>query len=428
MANGSLAYSQQRLRCEIKRKQLDTLVAKVEASDRDIKTNAHITYSFSRISERVLRSFQLHRNGELILAGRIDMKKYSNDKLNLKAIDGGGSPYYKFLVNIEDENDNSPQVIVSSLTNLLPEDSRMVTIFSITDGDTGDNGLTSCNIDANLLFQLKPTKNKYYHLVTQQLLDREQMLKYNIAATDEAKTTFQACSLDQSKLTYWLLPGKMRDVPVSSYISINSETGNLYAIRSVDYEDIKDFQVMVRAVDKGLPPLSSETTVRVLIRDENDNAPFVLCPLQNSTSPSKELVPRGAETGYLVTKVVAADRDSGQNSWLSYQLLKATDPSLFAIGTQNGEVKTTRPVNIRDSFKHTLIVAVRDNGHPPQSASATLRILLVDGFSDLYMKIMENPKGEVPQEGDHTLTMYLIICLVAISSIFLLSVMVFIAI
>ncbi|KAK9403741.1 protocadherin beta-16-like [Crotalus adamanteus] len=200
-----------------------------------------------------------------------------------------------------------------------------------------------------------------------------------------------------AKLTYWLLP-------VSSYISINSETGNLYAIRSVDYEDIKDFQVMVRGVDKGSPPLSSETMVRVLIRDENDNAPFVLCPLQNSTSPSKELVPRGAETGYLVTKVVATDSDSGQNSWLSYQLLKATDPSLFAVGTQNGEVKTMRPVNIRDSFKHTLIVAVRDNGHPPQSASVTLRILLVGGFPVPYMKIMDNPKSEVPQDGHHAVT------------------------
>ncbi|KAG8133043.1 hypothetical protein E2320_010884 [Naja naja] len=161
--------------------------------------------------------------------------------------------------------------------------------------------------------------------------------------------------------------------------------------------------------------------VRVLITDENDNVPFILCPLQNSSSPSNDL------TGYLVTKVVAVDRDSGQNSWLSYQLLKATDPSLFAVGTQNGEVKTMRPVNIRDSFKHTLIVEVRDNGHPPQSASVTLRILLVDGFSDPYMKMMDNPKGEMMQEGDHTLTLYLIICLVAISSIFLLSVMVFIA-
>ncbi|XP_029142606.1 protocadherin beta-16-like [Protobothrops mucrosquamatus] len=391
-------------------------------------------------------------------------------ELNIKATDGGGlSAYCKVQVDIEDENDNVPEITLSSVTNPIPEDSPpgiVVALFGVRDQDSGDNGRTTCNTDKNLPFILKLIENNYYQLMTQQPLDREQMSQYNITitATDQGSprlTSMTVISIQLSdvndnppmfersfydlhlrennipglligsvhavdvdteqnaKLTYWLLPGKIRDVPASSYISINSETGNLYAIRSVDYEDIQDFQ--------GSPPLSSETMVRVLIRDENDNAPFVLCPLQNSTSPSKELVPRGAETGYLVTKVVATDRDSGQNSWLSYQLLKATDPSLFAVGTQNGEVKTTRPVNIRDSFKHTLIVAVRDNGHPPQSVSATLRILLVDGFSDPYMKIMDNPKGEVPQEEDHTLTMYLIICLVAISSIFLLSVMVFIA-
>ncbi|KAM3840730.1 uncharacterized protein M6D78_007026 [Vipera latastei] len=456
-----------------------SLVAKVEATDKDIGSNARIIYTFSQAPADVIQSFSLNNHsGEITLVAKIDYEENHNYELNIKATDGGGlSTYCKVLVDIEDENDNAPEIVVSSITNPLPENSppeTLVVLFGIRDQDSGDNGRTSCNTDKNLPFILKLTENNYYQLVTQQPLDREQMSQYNITitATDQgsprltSKTVIsiqlsdvndnppmfersfydlhlrennipglligsvRAVDVDteqNAKLTYWLLPGKIRDIPVSSYISINSETGNMYAIRSVDYEDIQDFQVMVRAVDKGSPPLSSETTVRVLIRDENDNAPFVLCPLQNSTAPSKELVPRGAETGYLVTKVVAADRDSGQNSWLSYQLLKATDPSLFAVGTQNGEVKTTRPVNIRDSFKHTLIVAVRDNGHPPQSASATLRILLVDGFSDLYMKSMDNPKGEVPQEGDHTLTMYLIICLVAISSIFLLSVMVFIA-
>ncbi|KAK9403747.1 protocadherin beta-16-like [Crotalus adamanteus] len=456
-----------------------SLVAKVEATDKDIGSNARIIYTFSQAPADVLQSFSLNNHtGEITLVGKIDYEINSKYQLSIKATDGGGlSTYCKVLVDIEDENDNAPEIVVSSITNPLPENSppeTVVVLFGIRDQDSGDNGRTTCNTDKNLPFTLKLTENNYYQLVTQQPLDREQMSQYNITitATDQGSprlTSMTVISIQLSdvndnppmfersfydlhlrennipglligsvhavdvdteqnaKLTYWLLPGKIRDVPASSYISINSETGNLYAIRSVDYEDIQDFQVMVRAVDKGSPPLSSETMVRVLIRDENDNAPFVLCPLQNSTSPSKELVPRGAETGYLVTKVVATDRDSGQNSWLSYQLLKATDPSLFAVGTQNGEVKTMRPVNIRDTFKHTLIVAVRDNGHPPQSVSATLRILLVDGFSDPYMKIMDNPKSEVPQEEDHTLTMYLIICLVAISSIFLLSVMVFIA-
>ncbi len=40
-------------------------------------------------------------------------------------------------------------------------------------------------------------------------------------------------------------------------------------------------------------------------------------------------MPRSADVGYLVTKVVAVDVDSGQNAWLSYKLQKATDRALF---------------------------------------------------------------------------------------------------
>uniref|UniRef100_A0A8C6VTS1 Cadherin domain-containing protein n=1 Tax=Naja naja TaxID=35670 RepID=A0A8C6VTS1_NAJNA len=440
-----------------------SLVAKVEATDKDIGANAHIIYTFSQATAEVLRSFRLNNHtGEITLVGKIDYEENHNYELSIKATDGGGlSTYCKVLVDIEDENDNAPEIIVSSITNPLPENSppeTLVALFGIRDQDSGDNGRTTCNTEKNLPFILKLTENNYYQLVTQQPLDREETPQYNITitATDQGSPRLTSVTVisillsdvndnppifergfydlhlrennipglligsvyavdmdteENAKVTYSLLFGKIREEPASSYISINSETGNLYAIRSMDYEDIQDFQVMVRAF---------------LSRMKMTMSPSSSVPFRTALLHQMIWFP-GAETGYLVTKVVAVDRDSGQNSWLSYQLLKATDPSLFAVGTQNGEVKTMRPVNIRDSFKHTLIVAVRDNGHPPQSASATLRILLVDGFSDPYMKMMDNPKGEILQEGDHTLTLYLIICLVAISSIFLLSVMVFIA-
>ncbi|XP_028594031.2 protocadherin beta-16-like isoform X1 [Podarcis muralis] len=459
---------------------LDTLVAKVEAIDRDSGTNAHITYSFSEVPENVLRSFKLNKHtGELTVVGITDYEETSSYEMHIKATDGGGlSAYCKVIVDIEDENDNAPEISITSITSPLTEDSTpetVVALFSVTDVDFGDSGRTACTTEVNLPFVLKPTENNYYQLVTQQPLDREKVSEYNITitATDRGSprltstrilhvhisdvndnppvfekpfyemqlrennipglliNSVHAVDLDtaqNAKVTYSLLPGKVNDGPTSSYISINSETGNLYAIRSLDYEEVEDFQVTVRAVDSGSPPLSSEVPIRVQVVDENDNAPFILYPLQNGTSPSNDLVPRGAETGYLVTKVVAVDRDSAQNSWLSYQLLKATEPGLFTVGAQNGEVTTLRPVSNRDSFKQNLIVAVRDNGHPPQSTSATLRILLVDGFSDPYLKSVALPKEETVEEEDPSLTMYLIICLAAISSIFLISVVAFVVI
>ena len=53
-----------------------------------------------------------------------------------------------------------------------------------------------------------------------------------------------------------------------------------------------------------------------------------------------ELVPKTVQGGSLVSKVIAVDVDSGQNSWLSYHIIKSTDPELFAIGLHSGELKT----------------------------------------------------------------------------------------
>ncbi|XP_060109778.1 protocadherin beta-16-like [Heteronotia binoei] len=457
----------------------DTLVTKVEATDKDLGSYGDITYSFSQVPETVLKAFSLNKQtGELTVTGTIDYEDERNYEISIKAMDGGGlSDYCKVIVEVEDMNDNAPEVTLTSLTSPLSEDSPLdtvVALFRITDQDSGDNGRTACNNEANLPFMLKVTANNYYQLVTHRTLDRETDSEYNITITatdwgsprltatriinvlisdvnDNAplfeKSTYEMQLRENNipglflglvhaddpdtewnaKVTYSLLPGKINDHHMSSYISINSETGNLYAIQSLDYEQIKDFLVTVRAVDSGSPPLSSQVIVRVVIMDENDNTPFILYPLQNGSSPSNDLVPRGAEAGYLVTKVVAVDRDSGQNSWLSYELLKATEPALFSVGAQNGEVKTMRPINKRDTFKQKLIIGVRDNGHPAQSTSATLSILLVDGFSEPYMKMVDIPKEEVVEEKDHTLTMYLVICLAAISFIFLVFVVVFVA-
>uniref|UniRef100_A0ABM5G9Z9 Protocadherin beta-16-like isoform X4 n=1 Tax=Pogona vitticeps TaxID=103695 RepID=A0ABM5G9Z9_9SAUR len=459
---------------------LDALVIKVEAVDSDLGSNAHITYSFSKVQESVQRAFKLNKHtGELTVGERIDYEENNNYEMTIRATDGGGlSAYCKVIVEVVDENDNAPEVTITSITSPLPEDAlpgTVVALFSITDQDSGDNGRTACTSETDLPFVLKASENSYYQLETQWPLDREKVSGYNITitATDRGSPqltsrriitiqltdindnppeferpfyemqlwennipglligSVHAVDLDteqNAKVIYSLLPGKIKDGPASSYISINSESGSLYAIRSMDYEDIKDFHVTIQAVDKGSPPLSSDVTVRIHIMDENDNAPFLLYPLQNSTSPSSDLVPRGAEAGYLVTKVVAVDRDSGQNSWLSYQLLKATEPGLFTVGAHNGEVKTLRAVNKRDAMKQNLIVVVRDNGHPPQSASTTLRILLVEGFSDPYLQIAEIPKEEATQKEDHALTLYLVVCLAAISSVFLFSILVFIAI
>src|SRR5690606_23617987 len=54
---------------------------------------------------------------------------------------------------------------------------------------------------------------------------------------------------------------------------IDEQTGVIYARREFDREEEAEIQFSVQATDGGTPQLSSSCSVRVAIRDINDNAP-----------------------------------------------------------------------------------------------------------------------------------------------------------
>ncbi|XP_048076852.1 protocadherin beta-15-like [Ursus arctos] len=453
------------------------LVVKVSARDLDTGTNGEISYSYFYSSQEISTTFELNNlSGEVRLIKKLDFETRSSYELEIDASDGGGlSGRCSVSIEVVDVNDNYPEIIISSLTSPIPENSpeTEVALFRIRDRDSGDNGRMICSIQDDLPFLLKPSEENFYTLVTNGALDRESKALYNITitvtdlGTPKLKTQHNltvtvsdvndnAPAFSQSsytlrvrennspalhigsvsatdrdaganaQVTYsLLLPPHDPHLPLASLVSINADNGQLFALRALDYEALQAFEFGVRAADRGSPALSSQALVRVLVVDANDNAPFVLYPLQNGSAPCTELVPRAAEAGYLVTKVVAVDGDSGQNAWLSYQLLKATEPGLFGVWAHNGEVRTARLLSERDAVKHRLLVLVKDNGEPPLSASVTLHVLLVDGFSQPYLPLPDVAAAEARADP---LTVYLVIALASVSSLFLVSVLVFVAV
>ncbi|CAB1436854.1 unnamed protein product [Pleuronectes platessa] len=214
-------------------------------------------------------------------------------------------------------------------------------------------------------------------------------------------------------------------VPVSTYVSLNSETGVLTAVRSFDYEQIKQLELVVKAQDGGSPPLSSNVTVKILIQDQNDNPPQVLYPVQTGGSLVAEMVPRSADVGYLVTKVVAVDVDSGQNAWLSYKLQKATDRALFEVGSQNGEIRTIRQVTDKDAVKQRLSVIVEDNGQPSRSATVVVNVAVADSFPEVLSEFTDFTHDK---EYNDNLTFYLVLALAVVSFLFITCVVVIISV
>ncbi|XP_023980852.1 protocadherin beta-16 isoform X2 [Physeter macrocephalus] len=449
----------------------------VSAKDLDAGNHGKISYTFFHASEDIRKTFEINPlSGEVHLRSHLDFEAIQSYIINIQATDGGGlSEECTLLVKVIDINDNPPEVTMSSITKIIPENASetLVALFSVRDQDTGENGRVVCSIQDYLPFFLKRTFKNFFTLVAEKALDREERAEYNITITvtdmgtprlktehnitvlvsdvnDNAPAFTQtsytlsvrennspalhigsvrATDRDagaNAQVTYSLLPPLDPHVPLASLVSINPDNGHLFALRSLDYEALRAFEFRVGAADRGSPALSSQALVRVLVADDNDNAPFVLYPLQNASAPCTELVPRAAEAGYLVTKVVAVDGDSGQNAWLSYQLLKATEPGLFGVWAHNGEVRTARLLSERDAAKHRLVVLVKDNGEPPLSASVTLHVLLVDGFSQPYLPAPEAEAADAAPAA--ALTVYLVVALASVSSLFLFSVLVFVAV
>ncbi|XP_063786662.1 protocadherin gamma-B1-like [Pseudophryne corroboree] len=453
---------------------INSTVIVLNATDRDEGINAEITYSFSKTSGDLHHTgiFSIHpTNGEIKTNKYLDFEVTKKYELSVQAKDGGGLvAHSKVLIEVTDENDNVPDISITSFSSPIPEDCEpgtMIALIEIHDKDSGENGEVDCNIIEKIPFDLF-SSDSYYRIVSRNVLDREKVSSYNITivATDRGspplssrrtirleisdvndnppifmKSSYVAyvpennlpgasiCSVqasdpdtgDNAKIIYSISNTNTEELPVSSYLSINIETGVLYAQRSFDYEQHKEFLIKVTARDNGSPSLSSNATLIICIVDRNDNAPKILYPSADIGGPAVfEMVPFASEQGSLITKVVAVDSDSGHNAWLSYHFIQVSEPSHFTISQHTGEIRTSRVFHDKDILNHKVVVMVKDNGDPSLTATVTLSLIVADNFQQVVPKLSNQLKDEDPQSN---LQLYLVIALALISLLFIITVL-----
>ncbi|TWW55577.1 Protocadherin gamma-A2 [Takifugu flavidus] len=357
-----------------------------EANDADIGQNAVQRYILQKNDNFILSVD--NKKVELVLENRLDREKQKEMNLLLTALDGG-----------------SPQ-----RSGQL--DRELVSDYNITISatDEGSPPLSS---------------SKTLHLSVADINDNPPVFEeesYSAYVSENNRAGSTLCSVSagdpdwrqNGTVIYSLLAAEVNGAPVSSYVSVNGDTGLIHAVRSFDYEQLRSFKVHVMARDNGSPPLSSNVTVSVFISDVNDNSPQILYPAPEGNSFMTELVPKAAHGGSLVSKVIAVDADSGQNAWLSYHIVKSSDPGLFSIGVHSGEIRTQRDISESDSMKQNLIVAVKDNGQPSLSATCSMYLLISDNLAEV-----PELKDISYDEKNSKLTSYLIIALVSVSTFFL---------
>ncbi|KAM6952978.1 uncharacterized protein PEZ65_017121 [Lycodopsis pacificus] len=455
---------------------IGNLVIHLNATDLDEGSNSDITYSYSLYtSEKTQETFNLNpSSGEITVKGMLNYENFRIYDMEVIATDKGASALSgqcTIKIMVEDMNDNHPEISIKSFQSPVNENIELDTVIavvSVSDKDSGDNGVVDLHIPDNMPFKLRESSDNYYELVVSQPLDREKVPEYDITftvtdrgsppLTDNETMTLELLDVNDNVpqfpqsfytirvmennapgallssltafdpdlhenqyLVYFIVEKEIANTSMSMLFSINPENGNIYALKTFDYEIENEFLFHIEARDSGSPPLSSNVTVHIIIVDQNDNAPVIVSPWRAHGSVVEEKIPRSTDKGSLVSKVIALDTDSVHNSRITYQFLQVTDATLFSLDQYNGEIRTMRMFSYRDPRHQRLVVAAKDNGDPALSATVTIKLSTVETAVKAYSDMTE-----VPLEYDifSDLNLYLVIGLSSVSFLLLITILV----
>lgn len=413
-------------------------VLKVHAFDPDDGINGEVMYAFADgLSPEAARLFHIDPySGDVTLKALVDFERRRSYELHIKASDLGANSVpsrCKVVIDIVDVNDNAPEITIKPMTSssdgvaYITEAAAaesFVALISASDRDSGSNGYVRISLLGHEHFILQQAYGDTFMIVTTTTLDREKISEYNltvvaedlgsppfktvrqytIRVTDEndnaplfSKSVYEVSVLENNipgsyvttvvardpdvgknaKVSYKLLdlevPGGS---PVSTYVSVDSVSGSLYTLRSFDYETLQQIELVIEAEDRGSPSLSSTSTVRIKVVDQNDNYPYFTFPVLLNDSADIPL-PFNAPVGYLALRVSAEDEDEGVNGELSYQIVQG-DPKLFAMNKDTGEIALKQWLTAEIGDVLEIIISVSDNGRSQLSSSAAIRFVVSD--------------------------------------------------
>lgn len=293
-------------------------------------------------------------SGFIRVANPLDHETKPQVLLNIQATSGDPPAYGHTQVNIdiEDVNDNPPEFESNSIRISIPENTDLgVPIYAAhaRDRDSGKSGIVS------------------YYLVN-----------------FENSTKFKQ---------------------PTGLFSIDPKTGTLTLLRHLDYETSQKHALIVKAVDLGDPPLSTNLTVYVDVQDVNDNKP-IFTRSQYHVNVSEE-----TSINSRILQVEAIDYDTGNNARITYRIdnirtketMRADETNLlFGIFPNNGWLYLRGSLDREFCDFFNITVLASDNGTPIFTTKANIILNILDANdnspefmnSNYEFQIQENmPKG-----------------------------------
>ncbi|XP_038113282.1 fat-like cadherin-related tumor suppressor homolog isoform X3 [Culex quinquefasciatus] len=283
-----------------------TIIFRVNATDADLGNNAKVTYSL--ITDT--KDFRVDpETGVLSVIAPLDRERQEIYELRIRATDGGGDQSTPALfsealvrVTVDDINDNAPEFSIQDLSVRIREDvpkGTVVTVVSAVDLDSGSSS----------------------------------EILYSFGENGDGEGSFK----------------------------IDKQSGTIRTAKMLDFEERQIHSLIVKAIDRGTPSLSSETSVIVEVIDVNENkyAPqFEDFVLIGSITENK---PPGAH----VMQVTAKDLDPpGPDSRVSYSIKGGDGLGIFAIDNE-GTIRTLATLDLESKLSYWLTVCAQDQAVVP---------------------------------------------------------------
>ncbi|XP_063696406.1 protocadherin beta-12 [Culicoides brevitarsis] len=169
-----------------------------------------------------------------------------------------------------------------------------------------------------------------------------------------------------STIEYHVLQG-----PFSDYVQFVSPLeGTLVLKKSLDYEVLKNFTVKLRAQDQGSPPKFSDTTLRVIVIDADDQNPkflkdFYTAELLHNTTGQIKIYPE---------PIKAIDQDEGIKAPLVYSIKPSYEAKYFSIDPVTGIIRLISPLASENQNSVTLVIKATQLDNADRYALVTLTL------------------------------------------------------
>jgi hypothetical protein len=404
---------------------VDSLIVKTFASDKDDGPNAEVQYQLSsRQSEDISQTFEMNATtGELFLKQSLISGSQESYKILIEASDKGNQPLIsksQVFVRVQDNHNNFPVINVNVLsgsdTAEVSEHASQGTVvahIAVKDPDTGANGLVTCDVISEY-FKIQKFEENEYKVVVFASLNRETRDKYEVTVncrdagspSRETNSTFPVIIVDENdnaprfeRQQYQANIVENNDVgirlltvsatdddigvnaeirytvsrEVESIVSITEATGSLTLKKSLDREQRSQISFYVYATDYGNVPLTGTTTVIIIVKDVNDNAPTYPDAITHFIVPENLAAPK------IIGTVSAFDKDEGINSEVRHYLMtpNGREPPPFEV-KENGTVLVTRLLDRETVALYDLKIMAVDKGTPAKTGTAFIHVIVED--------------------------------------------------